>query len=198
MFNIKELRKLFKYNYKNFFINMKPHDNERSISSNTFNNILTSVILLLIGYSLYVLVLLMAIPIVSSINVNYLGIGSKISFFSILLTLFPIGVLSYTLVNRNKNQTGKAYFIILIIAMVLLMFFLFRLITFIGLTSLNITLGVFGFISFFCCLLGYGFLFVGIIDYLILLKRDYLNLTIMSKKVEIKTSTIDVNDISMH
>lgn len=196
MFNIKELKKIFKYNYKNFFINMRPKDNKRVISDNTFNNIITATILLLIGYFLAIVVLTETIPLTSDLKVNYFGI--EVGFIQYLVLLFPIVVLIFTIINRYKEQTGKVYFYILGVSLVLIAVLLFRIITFMGVLSLSKFLGVLGFISILICLSGYGFLSVGIIDYLILLKRDYLNLTTTFKKVEIKTSTIDVDDVSMH
>lgn len=196
MFNIRELKKLFKYNYKNFFINMYPRDNKRIISENTFNNIVTSGILLLIGYALSILVLFKVMPLTANMKVNYFGITLDIGQYLVLF--FPALVLIYVVINRYKERTGKAYFTILIIGLILGIVLLFRIITFIGVLSLSTILGLLGFISLIISLVGYGFLFVGIIDHLILLKRDYLASTTTIKKVEIKTSTIDVDDVSMH
>lgn len=196
MLNIKELKKIFKYNYKNFFINMYPRDNKRIISENTFNNIITSGILLLIGYALLILVLLKVVPLAANMKVNYFGIG--IGIFQYLVLFYPVLVIAYTIINRYKEETGKNYFIILIIGLILGVFLLFRTITFIGVLGINLLLGLLGFVSLIISLVGYGFLFVGIIDHLIFLKRDYLTLTTTIKKVEIKTSTIDVDDVSMH
>lgn len=196
MFKFKELGKLFKYNYKNFFINMMPKYNKRVILKNTFYNLLSGIILLFIGYVLSMIVFIKVGPLVENMEVNYLGIGNNMGH--ILLILFPMGILIYTLIIRDKEITGKVYYIILLISLVLIIILLFRIITFIGILTLNGLLGILGLLSIGICLFGYGFILVGIIDHLILLKRDYLSLTTTFKKVEIKTSTIDVDDVSMH
>lgn len=198
MFNFKELSKLMKYNYKNFLINMKPHDNKKQISDNTFYNLKSGLILLIIGYLVSLIVYALATPLVDSTSVNYFGISYASLVGNLLLVFYSLGVLAYTFKTREEEIDGKIYFGILLIALVLMLILLFRVITFIGVFSLSNLLGLLGFIAVIICFIGYGFVCVGIIDYLIILKRDYLNLTRVVKKVEIKTSTIDVDDVSMH
>lgn len=182
MFNFKELSKLFKYNYKNFFINMRPHENKRIITDSTFYNALSGSILLIIGYLLAVIVLAWAVPLVDTSTVNYFGISFSSVIGNSLLIIYSLGIIVYSIKNHSKEQTGMPYFVILLISLVLMIILLFRIITFFGVLNLSTVLGILGFISVIICFLGYGFLSVGIIDYLIILKRDYLNLTTTLKK----------------
>lgn len=205
MFDINSIKKLFSYDYKDLFERISPKDNKELMDQKMYEDIVSGAILK-IGSSIIgaVATVLLALTIAGLTTelfggVNYFGISDHISFTNFVPITLPLAILIYVIAMKEKEQSSLLPFVVLVLTAIDTLTSLFRLITWMAAVFINPFSAMFGFSSVVVNVAGNLFVLVGCLDFCLKTKKAYMDAQRVTKKnTGIKTSTIHVEDISLH
>lgn len=202
MFDFRDINKLLRYKWSNFFINCEPKGNTIKMSVEEYKKIFSSIVCRVIGEIVKLIGTLLLISTILEIggeSIIIAGVSTKISLFTFFPLIFAISILSYIMINKDKEQ--KTYFYIALMAFIFIgsIGSLVSLFGFISSLFVNSLSGLLGICSIFLILMGNVGIFSGIIDYCERAKNEYDKMhTVTTMDSEIIMKPIDINDISDH
>lgn len=207
MFNFKDFSCLFKLDYNNIFEKIACKNNKAIINDREYNNILSGLILVIISTVICIVLNLVIANIVINNNLDVLNgvnkygikVTSDIGVFNIISILIPLLFLIVICINKKKLQNSRLYNLSIYYSAIMGLFTLFRLVPWIASFSIDIVTSIFGVLFTLVTIIGYLFIILGSIIYCIRVKCIYDDANMVIKKdLGIKTSSISVNDVSIH
>lgn len=181
MFEFKNIKKFFTYDWKTLIKDIVPKGNKTKMDESEEKNIFNGSILKIIGVVLQY-VALMGIAVYIVVKTYSIIYGSSVTSFAFkeaitavmgkwifeiaLACIFPIAIIVYTKIMKGKEQNGWPIFIILIISVLQIIYFGYLLVSFLLNIAISPLFVIIGLASIFALFLGNIHVSVGCIDFL--------------------------------
>ena len=204
MFNFLEFKKLIKYKWLNIFDLTTPAGNESVLPDGVYKDIVSgSIFKVLSDILLFIASFILCNIAINSTEklfkgVNIYGITDSIPIMHYILPIVSILALVYILAIGKYKQNPIFHFSYGFYTFINIIYIIFMMIRCRGAFMVDTLSGVIMVVAIILGIIGNIFIIIGCIDFCIKAKDEYREAHKEVVRTDIKTSTIGIDDVSLH